>query len=114
MKTWEINGLSLTLDLDDYECAARYEAAFEAMSEEESVPVEGKLSERIQSYCELFRRLFDRIFGDGTSDKLFEGIPTSCSAYDEVYLSFLDFVGRQISENARDRAARLAKYSPKK
>ncbi|MBR2284566.1 MAG: hypothetical protein IJ874_09170 [Ruminococcus sp.] len=110
---WEINGLSLELDLDDADNMERYEKAFDIMAaEEKQIPKDGKQSERIRAYCKLFRNLFDRIFGEGTAEKIFSKVPTSTTAYDEVYISFLEFARGQMIANAQARAEWLSKYAP--
>ena len=110
---WEINGLSLELDLDNADNMERYENAFELMAKEENeIPKDGRQSERIRAYCQLFHRLYDRIFGDGTSDQIFSGIPDSVKACDEIYLSFLNFVQEQRVSAAQERAEWRAKYFP--
>ncbi len=112
-KIWEINSLSLELDLEDAECMERYENAFDKMSEEEkTVPKDGKASVRIRAYCRLFRNLYDRIFGEGTSDKIFEGVPDNTDRYDEIYFSFLSFVTAQKTAAAEKRTERISKYRP--
>lgn len=112
-KIWEINGLSLELDLEDADCADRYENAFEKMSEEEKqIPNDGKLSTRIRAYCKLFRDLYDRIFGVGTSEKIFKGISDNTDSYDEIYYNFLDFVAAQQIAAAEKRSEKLSKYRP--
>lgn len=110
---WEINDLSLELDLDNADNMERYENAFELMAKEENeIPKDGRQSERIRAYCQLFHRLYDRIFGDGTSDQIFSGIPDSVKACDEIYLSFLNFVQEQRVSAAQERAEWRAKYFP--
>lgn len=112
-KIWEINGLSLELDLEDADCMERYENAFEKMSEEEKqIPKDGKYSAIIRAYCRLFRDLYDRLFGEGTSEKLFEGVPENTDAYDEVYYKLLDFVTAQRTAAVEKRAEKLSKYRP--
>lgn len=110
---WEINGLSLELDLDSYDNMKHYEDAFEQMAEEEKlIPKDGRQSERIRAYCQLFHRLYDRIFGEGTSEKIFSGIPESVKACDGIYLSFLKFVQEQMISSAQERAEWRTKYFP--
>ena len=112
-KTWEINGLSLPIDLEDADVMERYENAFALMSEaEKSIPKDGKASERIRAYCQMFRDLYDRIFGDGTSEKIFAGQPTNAAVYEDVYDSFLASVREQTVRAAERRAERLGKYRP--
>lgn len=51
---WEVNGLSLELDLDDADNMERYENAFDIMAKEENqIPKDGKQSERIRAYCQI-------------------------------------------------------------
>lgn len=110
-KIWEINGLSLELDLEDADCMERYENAFDKMSEEEKqLPKDGKSSVQIRAYCRLFRDLYDRLFGEGTSEKIFKGIPDNTDVYDEVYYSFLDFVTAQKVASKTKRNEKLSKY----
>lgn len=110
---WEINGVSLTLDLADADVMERYETAFDKMAEEEKqLPKDGKQSERIRAYCKLYRNMYDRIFGDGASGKIFMDQPDNASAYDEVYDNFLSFIRTQLVGTAEKRAERLNKYRP--
>lgn len=112
-KMWEINGLSFELDLEDADCMERYENAFEKMSEEEKqVPKDGKLSTKIRAYCRLFRDLYDRIFGEGTSEKIFKDIPDNTDRYDEIYFNFLSFAAAQKAAAAEKRAERISEYRP--
>ena len=112
-KKWQINGKEFELDLTDADAVERYENAFEDMADAEKlIPKDGKASERIRACCSLFEKLFDTIFGEGTSEQIFEGVPTSISAYEEIYLSFLDFAQAQFEADTKQRSARLAKYTP--
>lgn len=112
-KIWEINGLSLELDLEDADCMERYENAFDEMKKEENeAPKDGKASMRIRAYCRLFRNLYDRIFGDGTSEKIFKGVPENTDSYDKVYCEFLDFVTAQRTAAMKKKAEILSKYRP--
>ena len=73
-KLWEINGISLPLDLSDADVMARYEDAFEAMKHDETdIPRDGRASERIRGYCRMYRNLYDRLFGEGTAARIFDG-----------------------------------------
>lgn len=112
LKNWEINGISLHLDLEDAAAIERYEDAFDAMAEEEKkIPKDGKASKRIRAYCEMYRHLYDKIFGDGTADKIF-GDTMNAAVYDEVYDSFLEFVRGQLTAAAKRRSEHLNKYRP--
>lgn len=113
MKVWEINGVSLTLNLEDADVMERYENAFDVMAEaEKKIPKDGRRSEQIRAYCALFRTLYDTLFGEGTSAKIFAGQPDSTDIYDKVYDSFLKFVGEQVTGTAQRRAERLGRYTP--
>lgn len=113
LKIWEINGLNLELDMEVADVQERYENAFEQMSEEEKqVKKDGKTSEFTRAYCNLFTKLYDRLFGDGTSEKIFAGVPVSVSKYTEVYDSFLEFVRKQTEQITTHTVERLSKYKP--
>lgn len=110
---WEINGVSLELDLEDADVMERYEKAFDIMAEsEKTLPKDGRASERIRAYCKLFADLFDNIFGAGTSEKIFKGVPVSAAAYEDVYTSFLDAVKAMKMSSVQRRAQMLEKYKP--
>ncbi len=112
-ETWKVNGCELNLDLGDADVMERYENAFEAMAAEEGeISGEMRQSEKIRAYCNLYRKLYNRIFGEGTSEKIFEGCPENTAVYDEVYYSFLGFVKNYVTDSARRRAEKLAKYNP--
>lgn len=113
LTVWEINGLSLELDLGDADVMERYEKAFEEMADTEKLlPKDGKASEKIRAYCNMFRKFFDKIFGSETSEKLFAGVPVKTSAYEDVYFSFLEFAEKQLADSAKQRAERLSRYRP--
>ncbi len=112
-KVWEINGISLPLDLEDAEVMERYETAFDAMADEEkTIRIDGRASGRIRAYCMLYRNLFDHLFGAGTSDKIFVGKPMSAAVHEEAYASLLDFVKAQTAASTERRNAILKKYQP--
>lgn len=111
-KVWEINGISLPLDLDDADAMEAYEEAFELMAlEEEELPREGKASVRMRAYCEMYRKLFLDIFGDEALP-LFEGVKDNVNYYESLYTQFLDFVQTQTTAAVQKRAQMLSKYTP--
>lgn len=113
LKAWEINGISLPLDLEDAEVMERYEKAFDSMAEaEKTIRIDGRASGRIRAYCMLYRNLFDQLFGDGTSDRIFAGKPMSAAVHEEVYMNFLEFVTAQTAAANERRAVLLDKYRP--
>lgn len=112
-KIWEINGISLELDLEDADVMERLENAFETMKNDESaVPKDGKASVRIRAYCAMFHNLFSNIFGSEETEKIFKGVPTNSSAYDDVYISFLEFINAQKDDIARAKSEKLERYRP--
>lgn len=111
-KTWEYNGVSLELDMDDIETAERYQAAFDAMLETYQEPAEGTGTvERLRKYCEAIRFLFDRIFGDGTATKLM-GERLHIGACEDAYDSFLTFVQQQTTDRTARHIQMIRKYAP--
>lgn len=113
LKVWEINGISLPLDLEDADVMERYENAFEQMSsEEKTIRIDGRASGKIRAYCMLYRNLFDHLFGDGTADRIFAGKPMSAAVYEEAYADFLAFAKSQTAAAAERRNALLNKYQP--
>lgn len=111
--TWEVNGVSLPLDLSDADTMERYEAAFDQLAaDEKAIPKDGKASARIRAYCAMFRRLYDSIFGEGTSARIFADTPDNTHSYDAVYCSLLDYVRAQSASNAQHTAELVSKYAP--
>ena len=109
---WKINGLELELDINDYETAGKYKEALALMAEEEkALSKDGEMTDIIKTYALLFYNLFDRLFGEGTGDKIFGG-KYNTRICDEVYDSFLAFVNRQTVEAQAFRAALVNKYRP--
>lgn len=112
-KVWEINGISLPLDLEDVEVMERYEKAFDTMADaEKTIRIDGRASGRIRAYCMLYRNLFDNLFGAGTADKIFAGKPMSAAMHEEAYASLLDFVKAQTAAATERRNTLLKKYQP--
>lgn len=95
---WQINGLQIPVDLEDLETAKRLEEAHDIMEAEENelkkliASDSGKLSDRIQGYCDLYFHLFENLFGTETARQIFQNQPLNMRSYEETYLSFLRFV----------------------
>lgn len=110
--TWNINGHSFHIDLQDVDATERYEAAFEKMGEEEkSIPQEGKASVRLRAYCTMFRNLFDNLFGPGSADKIF-GTTNNAKIMTEVYEDFLNFVDGQQAAAVEVQNRIVTRFSP--
>ena len=110
--TWEFNGVSLVLDLDDIATMERYEQAFTAMQQrfgeqEANATTAGKL----RIYCESIRFLFDTIFGFGTAAALM-GDGLSISKCEDAYDSFLTFVQAQTVERTQRHEQMVRKFMP--
>lgn len=112
-KVWEINGLSLELDLSDADVVERYENAFDKMkTAEQAIPKDGKTSERIRATCKMFYDLFEALFDEETADKIFKDTPTSIPEYIAVYENFLTFAVAQRDTNQNYLAGVITKYAP--
>ena len=105
LTVWEARGAQFALDLQDVETAKRYEDAFAAMAEEEQAGSADKLSDALRLQCGMIRPLFDRLLGDGASEKRF-GKRENLGEMMEAYEDFLSFVQRQ-TEAALERRQKL-------
>lgn len=121
---WSINGLELEMDLDDAETLEKYEKAFTEMDiQEKEFPKDGKTSEIVRRYCDLYYRLFENLFGKDDADKIVQK-KYHMGQWEEVYASFLKFASLQMNAiNARrnaiiqptkNRAARRSKQKAMK
>ena len=122
-KTWAINGLEVECDLDDALMFEKYENAFEAMEKEEkAIPKDGKRSVFVRGYCDLYFHLFEFLFGNEVAVKLVEN-RYHMGQWEDVYESFLEFIGNQVDamnerrnsrlKTSRNRAARRAAQKKK-
>ena len=102
---WSINGLELEMDLDDAETLEKYEKAFTEMDvQEKEFPKDGKTSEIVRRYCDLYYRLFENLFGKDDADKIVQK-KYHMGQWEEVYASFLKFASLQMNAiNARRNA----------
>lgn len=109
---WDINGIKLELDMSDVDNQERYENAFARLGEtEKNLPKDGKNSERTRAYCQMFRSLYDDIFGEGTSQKIF-GDVNNARIMTEVYELFLEFIQNQGEQLNQTRSRVLDRFSP--
>lgn len=103
-QTWKINNLELEFDIFDLENSEKYEKAFEQMSaEEKAIKRDGKMSEFIRSYCDMYYHLFENLFDTEIADKLCNRY--NSSEWEKVYGSFLDYVQSQNNEAQKMRAS---------
>lgn len=109
---WSYNDIELEVDLQDADFAELYENAFKQMEEEEKrVQKAGTTSEVIRGYCGLFFNLFDRIYGKGTSERMFKG-KANVGMCDAAYSAFIDAARRSNQEAVQRRSQMLNKYAP--
>lgn len=103
-QTWKINNLELEFDIFDLENSEKYEKAFEQMSaEEKAIKRDGKMSEFIRSYCDMYYHLFENLFGKEIADKLCKRY--NSNEWEQVYGSFLDYIQSQNNEAQKMRAS---------
>ena len=96
-RIWKINGLELELDLEDADVFEKTMKAFEQMDEDgKNIDKTGKMPEFIKRYCEIYYNAFDRIFGEGTGEKIFSGKKNMRNC-DEVWDSFLGFMQEAVN-----------------
>lgn len=113
MSTWKYNEVELEVDMEDVEFQVKYEQAFEKLAEEENaLATVGKASEFSIAYVAMFWHLFDNIFGEGTSAKLFQG-KKNLGMVDACYESFIMHCQNDVVETNKRRNKRIAKYMPK-
>lgn len=113
---WEINGLKLSLDMEDAETAEKYIASLDILKEADVLRINKDISysEMIHTYCRIFRKFYNNLFGDGISEKIFVGIKDNIRKYDAVYESLIDFVYKQRIESASRMNQIVKRYAPKK
>ena len=103
-QVWEINDLELEFDIFDLENSEKYEKAFEQMSaEEKAIKRDGKMSEFIRSYCDIYYHLFENLFGTEIAESLCKRY--NSNEWEQVYGSFLDYIQSQNNEAQKMRAS---------
>ncbi len=117
-RIWKFNGFEVEFDVTDVDNSEKYEKTFEIMGEKEKgLPTTGKHSEILKAQFEWIAETFDRLFGEGSSKKIF-GERKSVALGLEAYESFLAFIRGQktsmqdtkqrISSSYSNRAQRRA------
>ncbi|MDD7793696.1 DUF6673 family protein [Clostridium sp. 'White wine YQ'] len=104
---FKINGAELEdLDFFDSEVLEKYENALDdVMSKSKNVTGE-KSSEIIKKECQIVYEFFDKLWGEGTGQKVFKGkynVMTSFKAFEEV--------NNKASEQKKELDSMLNKYS---
>lgn len=108
---WKYNGYEFSLDITDADDAARFEEAMQKLDGwEKSLKKDGTLSERIIAYDQMFRDLYDFLFGEGAGDDIL-GEKRSMTNCQDSYESLLDFIEQQSIAMGERRAALVDRYS---
>jgi hypothetical protein len=112
MSQWKWNDVEFEIDMDDVEFLERYEKVFENIEpREKKLEKVGKISEITREYCLLFYDIFDGIFGEGTSEKLFDG-KMNLRVCEECYDSFIAVCEKEINAVNKRRNSVVSKYTP--
>ena len=113
MSLWKWNNVELEIDMEDVAFQKKYEDAFFRMEEsEKALQTVGRISDFSAQYCQMFFDLFDDIFGQSTSEKLFNG-KKNIRLVEECYESFLDVCTNEVKEINKRRANAVKKYTVK-
>lgn len=113
MSLWKWNDVELEIDMEDVDFQKKYETAFDEMAEaEKKLQHAGSISGFSSAYCDMYFNLFDGIFGEGTSNKLFKG-KRNIGKVEECYDSFIQICAKDVTEINKRRNKRIAKYKPK-
>lgn len=113
MSLWKWNDVELEIDMEDVDFQKKYEVAFNVMAEDENkLQQAGSISGFSESYCGMYFKLFDGIFGEGTSEKLFKG-KRNIGKVEDCYDSFIQTCAKDVMEINKRRSKRIAKYRPK-
>lgn len=110
---WKINGLELSLDIEDADTVERYEAALDQLEADVPKDKSEGAAAYIRAYCKAFRTLYDSLFGDGTAARIFADVPDNVRKYTAVYGDFLAFVSKQAAQSQADMVQIRRKYLPK-
>jgi len=110
LTVFSYNGVSFDFDIEDIEDLQRYENAYEQMTvDQKLLKKDGKKSEYVKAYCEMIRRLFENIFGDGAGTKIC-GERYNSRTDTEAYNAFLAFVAKQTDAGMVQKSALAATY----
>ena len=112
MSLWKWNDVELEIDMEDYDFLQKYEKAFDVMGvKEEELKKTGTRSGIVKEYCDMFYRLFDDIFGDGTGEKLFLG-KRNVRICEECYTDFIAECQKGVLEANKRKNAMMSKLKP--
>ena len=115
MSQWRVReGVEFEIQMDDVEFQEKYEKAFNNLGDTEKLLQKvGSLSEISKGYCQMFYKLYDDIFGEGSGEKIFEG-KMNVTLCNEVYDSFLAHCQAESKRILAEAQNMAKKYKPKK
>ena len=89
MSQFVYNDIELSVDMADADFVDACSEAFkEATAAEKELVKVGEAGDRIRATCGMFKSFFDTIYGEGTSERLFEG-KSNLSHCREAFKQFL-------------------------
>lgn len=118
MADFTINGETLSLDLDDLSAAAAArEAVLGVQKQLEGLQDTADYVTGGLQLCKAVNGCFDQIFGEGTAEKIFDGMRftqhvEAFVALGEAVFGSLDAVGKSVGAQNERMQAVYAKYSP--
>ena len=110
----EINGVKLSLDLDDLNVAEKVKTSIEAVKDKAAAAQKGGVTDYVEAgrkVCAYVEECFDSIFGDGTAKKLFGG-RAKFSEHIDAFAQLAEATVGQLKELNSHVTALSAKYSP--
>lgn len=113
LTVWKVNGIELHLDIEDADTVEKYEAAMDQLETDFPKDKSAGTSTYIRAYCKAFRTLYDTLFGAGTADRIFDGVPDNIRKYTAVYGEFLAFISKQAAQSQAEMIQLRRKYLPK-
>lgn len=110
MSLWKWNDVELEVDFEDVEFCKRYESVFDKLEkDEQEVKETEKRSEFLEKYCNMYWELFDKLFGSGTAEKLFDK-KKHIGQCECCFDSFISFCTKQVNESNKKRMTKISKY----
>lgn len=111
-RIWKINGQEFEFDLDDADVFDNMLKAFNELDEEqEELSKAGPTEGFLRSYCEVYYRMFDKLFGPGSGKKIFGG-KHNARICEEAAEDFINFANKQVQKVNQRRNAGKKKYQP--
>lgn len=107
-----INNVELDVDMEDLDFLERYKKSFADLQEnEKSLPRTGDITVIVKSYCDMYYKLFDSLFGDGTADKIFKD-KRNIRLCEEAYIQLIAACSEQVKSLNNRRNVFMNKYNP--